>query len=258
MADNELITENNESVDIVRLINCKRCGNLKPAYKDHNHICEDCAKAENSRVSFYRQHNVDWLDVAKEADLQLWERQPGETDREYQVWLAYRDAYPSVRPSYRTVAEQLCTTINVVKKVGQRWDFQVRMQAWAKHVDDLTLQQRQKEIVDMNKTHIDMATKLQEKLKTAIEGLRPELLEPKDITAMFKLVTEIERKARMDDPQLYKPQVTEENNPELREVQTSKGDIGQIVGILQQAGLIPKVGSVGIETTKRVIIKADE
>lgn len=99
------------------LVKCSRCGQEKTPHKTNTHLCEDCVKAENNRVSYYRYHNFNWIDVAKEAELELWERQPAETDREWQIWLAYRDIYPSKRPSYRQVAEQLGTTVSVVKKV---------------------------------------------------------------------------------------------------------------------------------------------
>lgn len=243
--------------DIVELIECRRCGQHKPPHGNEKHICDDCAKAENNRVSYYRQHNENWMELAKEADLEIWERQPGETDREWQVWLAYRDAYPSVKPSYRMVAEQLGTTINVVKKVGQRWDFQVRIQAWAKYVDELTLKQRQTEIVDMNKRHIDMATKLQDKLRVAIENIEPKLLEPKDITSLFKLAAELERKARIDDTHVEKPQVAEKGK-ELKEAPIEMGDIKEVIAILQSTGMLDNAKAVGIETTKRIVLKEDD
>lgn len=240
---------------LVPLVKCSRCGQEKTPHKTNTHLCEDCVKAENNRVSYYRHHNFNWVDVAKEAELDLWERQPAETDREWQIWLAYRDIYPSKRPSYRQVAEQLGTTIGVVKKVGARWDFPVRLQAWAKYVDDLTLQQRQKEIVEMNKKHIDMATALNQKLSVAIEKINPDLLEPKDIKGLLQLSAELERKARLDKPDLKSPEIGD-TNPSLKESPTKTEDLGEVLEILSKAGIFKTVG-VKQTTTTEIVARED-
>ena len=225
---------------------CKRCGRDDVEMKGH--ICVECEKAENSRVSHYRQHNYNWMEVAKEAGIELWERQPEETDREWQIWLTYRDAYPGKKPSYRDVAEQLGTTINVVKKAGQRWSFPTRLQAWAKYCDELTMQQRQQEIVEMNKTHIDMANKINEKLQKAIDNIRPEEMDPKEIQGLFKLANEVERKARLETPDVYKPSVGDEN-PELKKPTVDGGSLKEVLNILQ------KTGALGVRQTTEVIHK---
>lgn len=239
---------------------CKRCNQDKEAHADHPHLCVDCVKAEDSRLSFYRQHNFNWMDVAKEACIEVWERQPQETDREWQIWLAYRDAYPGIKPSYSIVAKQLGTTINVVKKVGQRWTFVARMQAWAKYVDAITMQQRQKEIVDMNKAHIDMATVLRGKLATAIDLINPEKLAPNEIQGLFKLVTEIERKARVDERCAAEMAIVgvEDENPELKKSPTKTEDISEILAILGKTGVLNGT-DVGVRktTTTEIIVKGE-
>lgn len=235
---------------------CKRCGQSKAPHESSKHLCVECVKAENSRVSYYRQHNFDWVEVSKEAGLEVWERQPAETDREWQVWLAYRDAYPSVRPSYKGVAEQLGTTHNVVKKVGQRWSFPARLQAWAKYCDELTLKQRQEQILAMNARHISMAERINQKLDKAIDLINPNMLEPKDIQGLFKLASEIERKARMDDPQLFKPVLSDEN-PELKKSPTKAEDLSEVVQILAKAGLLTNNFGVKQTTTTEIVVKED-
>lgn len=241
--------------EIVPLITCRRCGQEKAPHNSNPHLCEDCVKAEDSRVAHLRQHNYNWMDVAKEAGLELWERQPGETDREWQVWLMYRDAYPGIKPSYKLVAEQLKTTINVVKKVGQRWNFPARLQVWAKYCDELTLKARQEQIIKMNEKHISMAEKINDKLKTAIDNIDPYALSAKDIQGLFKLATEIERKARLDEPDVWKPAVVDDTNPELKKSPTKTEDLGEVIEILSKAGLL--TGQLGIRqtTTTEVVVK---
>ena len=237
------------------MVVCKRCGQEKEPDKRNPHLCVDCVKAENNRISYYRHHNFNWIDVAKEADLELWERQPAETDREWQIWLAYRDTYPSKRPSYRSVAEQLGTTISAVKKVGARWDFAVRLQAWAKHIDEMILKERQQEILDMNKKHVDMATKLNNKLNTAIDNIDPYSMSPKDIQGLLKLSSELERKARLDQPEIIKPAIVDDN-PELKESPTKTEDLGEVIEILRKANAF---GNVGVRQTKttEIVVRED-
>ncbi len=237
------------------LVKCRRCGQEKTPHKTNTHLCEDCVKAENNRVSYYRYHNFNWIDVAKEAELELWERQPAETDREWQIWLAYRDMYPSKRPSYRQVAEQLGTTVAVVKKVAARWDFPVRLQAWAKYVDNLTLQQRQQEILDMNKKHIEMAQALNEKLATAINAIDPYELTPRDIKGLLQLSTELERKARLHNPDILRPELADEN-PYLKESPTKTEDLKEVLDILVKANVFKTIGVRQTKTTE-VVVKED-
>lgn len=235
---------------------CRRCSVEKEPSKRDAHLCEDCVKAENSRVSYYRQRNYNWIDVAKEADLEIWERQPEETDREYQVWLAYRDAYPSVRPSYRLVAETLGTTINVVSKVAQRWDFPVRLQAWAKHVDAMLLKKREQEILDMNQTHISMAERLNQKLSIAIDKIDPNLLTPKEVQGLMRVATDLERKARLTDVPKA-PTVLDDKNPDLRDVEVPTDSLSEVLKILGAAGVLQNVG-VRQTVTTEVVVKDGE
>lgn len=244
--------------EIVQIEPCKKCGLVKAMSKTNNHICEDCEKAENNRISYFRQHNFNWIDVAKEAEIELWERQPAETDLEWSVWLAYRDSYPSVKPSYKRVAEQLCTTINVVKKVGQRWSFATRMQAWAKYVDELTLAERKKEIVDMNKRHISMADKINQKLEHAIDSIDPFSLKPAELQGLLKLSTELERKARLDGTELHKAQATTDDNPALKKATTKTDDLSEVIGILGKAGILGNFGIKQTTTTEVVVKEGDE
>ncbi|MNB67627.1 hypothetical protein D3C75_141160 [compost metagenome] len=242
------------------MIICKMCGLEKEPHPSNPNWCVDCVKAEGSRVSYQRQHNYNWIDVAKEAELELWERQPEETDREYQVWLTYRDAYPSVRPSFRLVAEQLGTTVNVVSKVSTRWSFPLRLQAWAKHCDELTLRKREQEIISMNEQHTSMAMKLNKKLAVAIDHLEERNLTPKEIQGLMKVATDLERKARLEQPNMI-PVVISDENPELKEASVPTESIADIIGILGAAGVLDNFGirktKTTTETTEVVVKDGD-
>lgn len=244
----------------VVMIHCPRCGQDKPADTRDKHICVDCAKAENNRASYLRTHQGDWVAAAADAGLELWQQQPGETQWEYTVWQCYRDMYPGRKPSYGVVAEQLNTTANAVRKIAARWNFQVRMQAWIAECDRITLAQRRSEILNMNAAHIDMAARLRSKLSDAIDMLKPEELEPKDINALFKTVTDLERKARVDSVDqdtMLRELSSGTDNPEIKKSPTKFGDLGEVVQILLSAGALGSVTQIGVRETREVVVKDD-
>jgi hypothetical protein len=206
----------------------------------------------------------DWVDVAKESGLELWEQQPRETQWEYSVWLAYRDAYPGKKPTYGDAAKQLGTTYEAVKKIASRWSFNMRLQAWMRYCDEVTLVQRRNEILEMNKDHVDMAARLRRKLSTAIDMIDPTSLKPSDINSLFKTATELERKARTDtmaQEELRNDATKDNGNPELQKTQTKQDDLGEVVKILMKAGVLGDVTQAGIRTTTttttEVVVKDD-
>lgn len=244
----------------VPMIQCPRCGQSKPRARKSPHMCVDCEKAENNRLTYYRRHQEHWMDTAAEAGLDLWVQQPGETQWEFTVWQTYRDSYPGKRATYADIARQLNTTYTVVSKIAQRWSFPVRMQAWMQECDKMTLLQRRQEVLDMNKAHIDMAATLRAKLSTAIDLLNPAMLEPKDINSLAKLATELERKARLDtidQEAMRKELLVDTENPELKKSPTKQNDLSEVVKILMNAGALGDVTTIGVKETKttQVVVK---
>ena len=245
-----------EIIESTPVIKCPKCGQNKPSHHIDKHLCIDCSHAENNRITYYRQHQGDWIAEAKEQGIAPWLMQPGETQWEYSVWSAYRDSYPGKKPTYNQVAEQLNTSYNVVRKISQRWSFPARMQLWMSEVDRITMLQRKEEILGMNKEHIDMATKLRDKLSTAINAIDPATLKPSDIASLMKLSTELERKARLDteaQEELRNNLLVDTSNPELKKAQTKQGDLSEVLQILVKAGAL-----VGIRETREVVVKTDE
>ena len=239
--------------EIVEMIQCPKCGQMKPRSGRSPHMCVDCEKAENSRVTYYRMHQEDWMQVAKEAGLSLWERQPGETQWEFTVWQAYRDSYPGKRATYMDIARQLNTTYGVVNKIAQRWNFTVRMQHWITECDKITVAQRRQEILDMNKEHIDMAARLRSKLSKAIDQLEPSIIKPSEISSLAKLATDLERKARLDiveQEELRRGETTEVENPELKKSPTKQNDLSEVVTILLKAGALGDITTIGVKEIK--------
>lgn len=242
--------------ELVEMIQCRQCGQTKPASRSTPGWCEDCEKAYNSRNSYIRSVNAGWQDVAKDSGLELWDRQPNETQLEWSIWQAYRDSYPGAKPSYKQVADIVDTTYDFVKKTARRWDFQVRMQAWIAECDRITLAQRRQEILDLNKSHIDMAKRLRGKLSEAIDLVDPATLKPSELNSLLKTVTELEKKAALDnvgqDASLREDAAVAlgNGNPDLKVSQTKQDDLGAVLNILVNAGALGDITHIGVRTTE--------
>lgn len=254
-----------DTSDVKILAKCPRCGRTNvAAAKRSPYICVDCDHADDSRVSYLRNNQQDWIEQNKSMGIDPWEQQPGETQWEYTIWCDYRDSFPGKRPTYSSVARDLNVSESAVRKVGMRWTFPARMQVWMKHASDITLKQRREEILNMNAKHIKMATDLNEKLEKAIVGIDPTLLKPSDIASLAKLATDLERKARIDtitqETAIQEAaRVPEEDNPELLKKPTKQEDLQEVLQILFKAGALQSITTLGVKetttTTKEVVAK---
>lgn len=234
--------------ELVEIITCQQCGQQKPPSRSTPGWCEDCEKAYNNRYSYMRKQNNGWMELAKDAGLELYERQPQETQLEWSIWQAYRDSYPGAKPTYKGIAAKVGSTYNFVAQTASRWNFQTRMQAWITECDRLTMAQRRQEVLDMNKDHIAMAAKLRAKLDKAIDLVEPSTLAPKDLNSLLKTVTELEKKARLDTMSIEATQADgfiDAENPELKKLPTKQDDLGEVVSILLQAGALGDIGTIG-------------
>ena len=242
-------------------IKCTKCGQIKPAGRTPN-WCVDCERAYNNRYTYLRRHQDDWVAVAKDSGLELWERQPGETQLEWSIWIAYRDCYPGKKPSYKDILEVVDTTYNFVKQTAVRWDFTTRLQAWMTYCDGVTLAQRRQEILDMNKDHIDMAQRLRAKLSAAIDQLDPVMLKPSDLNSLMKTVADLEKKAIVDTIEReaeISDSCVEHENPNLKKSPTQQNDLGEVVQILLNAGALGDITQIGVRRTEttEVVVKED-
>lgn len=251
--------------ELVEIITCRQCGQQKPASLRTPHWCVDCEKAYNNRYNYIRQHNSDWLEVAKDNGIELYERQPGETQLEWTIWQAYRDSYPGAKPSYKLVAEKVGSTYDFVRKTAARWSFQTRMQAWITYCDRVTLAQRRQEVLDMNADHIAMAVRLRNKLTVAIDNIDPLGLKPGEINSLMKTMSELERKAQLDTMALESLQsdgFVDADNPELKKSPTKQGDLSEVVSILLKAGALGDITQIGVRQTEtkvtEIVAKGDD
>ena len=105
----------------------------------------------------------------------------------------------------------------------------------------------------MNKKHIEMAQALNEKLTTAINAIDPYELEPKDIKGLLQLSAELERKARLHNPDVLRPELAD-NNPNLKESPTKTEDLREVLDILVKANAFK---TIGVKQTTEIVVKED-
>lgn len=258
VAANEQLEENN----VVVMTTCRRCGMEKVADDRDKHLCVDCAKAERNRHSHLRKNQGDWMAAAKDAGIDVWLQQPGETNWEYAIWSAYRDSYPGRLKTHAEVAEEVGTTRAFVAAVSQRWTFAVRMQMWKAECDRITMEQRRAQILEMNSDHISMAKKLRDKMSTAIDAIDPMTLKPSELSSLMKLATDLERKAQIDqqaqEEMRANMSVVAADNPDLKKSPTKQDDLGEVIKILMSSGALGTITQIGVrETTTREVVARD-
>ena len=109
----------------------------------------------------------------------------------------------------------------------------------------------------MNKKHIEMAQALNEKLATAINAIDPYELAPRDIKGLLQLSAELERKARLNSPDVLRPELADEN-PYLKESPTKTEDLKEVLDILVKANVFKTIGVRQTKTTEIVVKNDDE
>lgn len=231
---------------------CTKCGSENNPSPKEPTMCKACAAIESQNTALSRKVNSDWMEIAKELGLELFERQPEETDTEWRIWDAYRSMYPGKLPTYKELSERVGCSQGTIVKAAQKWSYKVRLAAWAKYADADVQEKRIVAIRNMNEKHINMAETITDKLKIAIEKIQPEMLKPGEIVNLFKVATELERKATTYVDEKVDNIVVEAaaNSKQL----TKPEDIGEIVGILQAAGVL-NGKSIGVKQTTEFVVK---
>ena len=242
---------------------CPKCGRSGVEKHKSKDCCVDCAAAEKARNNVAHRANAGWQDVAAELGLNLWDRQPNETNWEYMVWSKYMGMYPFRKPTLRAVAEELNCEIGAVKGIAARWDFAVRLQAYIAYCDAEMQRQRVDAMVAMNQEYIDAAEQLRHKLREAVEMVNPVALaaKPSDLVAVAKLADDMERRARIDAGTRINELATLNGGGDSEQAKkqlTKKDDLGEVVKILMESGALGSITQIGMrETTTRETVLVD-
>lgn len=235
---------------------CLKCGLKNEQSNKSPHLCVDCEKRESKNIELMKLKNDGWMEIAKEAEIEIWERQPAETDFEYSVWMYYRSHYPGKKPTYRRVAETIGTSTSVVSRIGQKWDFSARIQEWGRYLDKTSIEEKRQEIIKMNSQQKALANKAMEKLMSWMHTLNPEAMNIKDGVALAKVMSTIQRTA-VEAVEPTPLTMSDGKNTNLKETDTTGSDAKKIMEMMMSIGAFDAVGYKQTITTE-VVGKNDE
>lgn len=244
---------------------CTECNGLYETFDESVVLCKECRPIEDpekhAEIQALRQlqkiDNSGWVEACERDERNIWDQQPGEDLREYNLWLLYKDQYPQVKPTYARTASLAEVSPNVIRNIAAKWDWRIRLQAWAQHCQELSMKARKDRIVEMNTRQQRMSEALQEKLATAIDNIDPYTLTPGEINGLMKTAMQLERTAVVDETEEWTPMVTGGKSAEEKESVTKKDDLKEVMSILAAAGLMSNK-TIGVEQTTRVIVKGSD
>lgn len=237
--------------------------------------CVDCAAQHRGTIRKAKRDNSHWLEHALEAGIPPWEQQPEESNEEYEFWDCYRGLWPEVRPTVSKVAKELGVSVGRVQRIATRWTWPARLQSWIREVNaerTATLRAAKRRMVE---DHISLGEKMRAKMVDAVDALDPEDLTPNELVALLKetqrleqtgrdALDAVERETANDIDSIHMGAAAhdvEDGKPTENSKGLSVEDMAEVVGILQQAGVLQVNGArVGVRqtTTTEVVAATDE
>lgn len=128
---------------------------------------------------------------------ELWEKQEYETPKQYEYFCYYRDM--GVNRSLKKMQIELNKPISFLKnceKYSKNNNWQDRCIAYQSHLEELKREQNEKEILEMNKRHIQQSLMLQKKIIDKIKDASSDELKLADCARILYTAVGIERTAR--------------------------------------------------------------
>lgn len=144
---------------------------------------------------------------AKEQnDILPWERQPGETPKQYEAFCVYRDlkkvSDPTSKRSLELAGQVLGKTKANLEPWSSRNNWVKRVEAWDEYQEKLVREEDQKQqladIKKMRKRHADLAKAMLVKAAKALLVIPDDEIKPSDVTRMVDVGSKLERISRGD------------------------------------------------------------
>jgi hypothetical protein len=127
------------------------------------------------------------------ADVDPWDRQPGESARAYEAFRNYRDAGPD--RSLRKTADALHRNRTLMERWSANWGWVVRADAWDKEQDRLHQVELAKARRRMALSHARIAGAMQAKIVQRLQTIHAEDLTPGQLVSWLQVATTVERLA---------------------------------------------------------------
>ena len=234
---------------------CEKCGATDKPSKNNVDLCVNCEILDSKQVALAKKTNSTWMETAMEFGLELFERQPEESDTDWRIWEVYRSHYPLKLPTYSDLAKETGCAVGTVVNAAQRWSYKVRILAWARFCDADIQQKRVETVREMNTKQLEMSTTLLNKVGAAIDLLEPENLRPGEIVNLFKVATELQRKSAMHvEETIVQPAIADKTAKATN--LTKPEDISEIAAILKKAGAL-EGQTVVVETAQRITVRGE-
>lgn len=203
----------------------------------------------------------DWVDLAQELGLALYERQPEENDIDWLIWTTYRNHYPGRMPSWTALALECGVSVNTVLKTAKNWKFRVRIVEWSRYTDAGMAEERIAAIKEMNSQQLQQAQTLRAKVTEALDYLDPATLKPSELATLMKLANEQERRIVEYTDEKVDGQVMSGADAASASKQTDASHVSEILQIMASAGALGKK-IIGVEkkttTTERLVVSDAE
>ncbi|MBQ8627908.1 MAG: hypothetical protein IJ421_00345 [Prevotella sp.] len=199
----------------------------------------------------------DWVELARELGLAVYERQPEETDTEWLVWTTYRAHYPGRMPSWTALAAECGVSVATVTKAAKTWNFRLRIVEWSRYTDAGMAEERLAAIKAMNAEQLEQAQILSSKITEALTYLDPATLKPSEIAALMKLAADQQRRVVEYMPEKVEGQIISGADAASEAKRTDVAAVSEILNIMASAGALGKQ-ILGVEkktvTTERMIV----
>ena len=129
-------------------------------------------------------------------DLKPWERQPGETPKQWEAFALYRDM--GAERSIQKVADALGKTKPNLGVWSRENHWVDRVTAWDAEVDRLNRLQQIKDIKKMRKNHATVASAMIVKAAQALNKIPVDDIKASDVSKMVEVASKLERISRGD------------------------------------------------------------
>lgn len=187
-------------VEAIVLDTCRSCGKTFGVDCERSNslreYCTTCAPTARKLARGDKRGNEGWIEAAQEQGIPLWEQQPGESNDEYALWLAYRDLWPDVRPTVSKVAKLMDVSAGTVQSVHQRWTWGARLQSWIREVTAERTADMRRAKQAMVEDHIKLGEAMREKMLIAVQSLDPYDVTPSELVSLLKETQRLESTGR--------------------------------------------------------------
>lgn len=125
-----------------------------------------------------------------------WERQPGETQRAFEAFVAYRDM--GADRSLRKVVRKVNKSLTTVGEWSAKHKWVDRVAEWDAEQDRIARQEHLAAVKEMRKRHADLGKGMLLKAARALNRMKEEDIKPGDVSRMIEVATKLERISRGD------------------------------------------------------------